>query len=104
MLSVTSAERKFRGGLGELVGDATRRVMRTARPGGFIFGLILDRILTDFGPTLDHMSTAFGHKLKFILRTFSFCVGINLCKIIPCIGMVLAQVAFGGRTLDDVGI
>ena len=42
MLSVTSAERKFRGGLGELVGDATRRVMRTARPGGFIFGLIFD--------------------------------------------------------------
>ena len=42
MLSGTSAERKFRGGLEELVGDATRRVMRTARPGGFIFGLIFD--------------------------------------------------------------
>ena len=51
MLSVTSAERKFRGGLGELIFDAMRPVVRAARPGGFIFGLILDyaRVLKYLG-------------------------------------------------------
>ena len=72
---------------------------------------IFDRFLIDFGPKFDRFWTEFGQKsdrsstefgIDFAIISILFWV--QSLTNIRCIGMVLAQFAFGKRALDSVGI